>query len=229
MGHPAVSERQGGNKITGQTQIQAAMILSPQEILAALRRTRLPILWMALAYLAGASTGALLVHAHNSFALNYRDRLVGRAYQSDPAAISLSRGHWARAAATDFAGNLLAGAVPSTIMGLSVVLPFPVAAYRGWVGGIVSVDGRHTSRLADPHERAYYLGVLVLQLIPYTLAGASGVRLGLAFVLPHSRWAYSSPQRWLGLPAEGLRDVLRIYALVVPLFLIASVVEFAAR
>jgi hypothetical protein len=205
------------------------MIRLFKDVSAALRRARLPILWIAVTYLVGASTGAILVHAHNRFALNCRDRLVGRAYQSDPAAIALSRGHWVRAAADDFAGNLLAGAVTSTIMGLSVVLPFPAAAYRGWVGGMVSVNGHHTSRLADPRECAYYLGVLVLQLIPYTLAGAAGVRLGLAFVLPRSRWSYSSPQRWLGLPAEGIRDVFRIYLLVVPMFLIASVVEFAIR
>jgi len=205
------------------------MIRLCKDISAALRRTRLPILWIALAYLVGISTGAILVHTRNRFALDYRDLLVGRAYQSDTAAILLSHGHRVRAAAVDFAGNLFAGAVTSTVMGLSVVLPFPVAAYRGWVGGIVSVDGHHASRLVDPRECAYYLGVLVLQLIPYTLAGAAGVRLGLAFVLPDSRWAYSSPQRWLGLPAEGIRDALHIYLLVVPMFLVASVVEFATR
>jgi hypothetical protein len=32
-------------------------------------------------------------------------------------------------------------------MGLPVAPLFPFAAYRGWVGGIVSVDGRHESRL----------------------------------------------------------------------------------
>jgi len=205
------------------------MPVSFKSISAAVRRTRLPILWIALAYLVGVLTGAIFVHAHNRFVLNYRDSLVSRAYQTDPAAVARSRGHWVCAAAADFAGNLLAGAVPSTIMGLTVVLPFPVAAYRGWVGGIVSVDGHHTSRLADPHECAYYLGVLTLQLIPYTLAGAAGIRLGLAFMLPHSRWAYSSQQRWLGIHADGVRDVLRIYLLVVPMFLIAFVVDFAAR
>jgi Stage II sporulation protein M len=205
------------------------MILSFEDRSAALRRTRLPILWVALAYLVGVLTGALSVHAHNSFALNYRDGLVGRAYQSDPAALALSRGHWVRAAAADFAGNLLAGAAPSSIMGLSVALPFPLAVYRGWVGGIVSVDNHHTSRLAHARECAYYLGVLALQLIPYTLAGAAGVRLGLAVVLPRSRWAYSSQQLWLSLPAEGIRDALRIYLLVLPMFLIASAVEFGAR
>ena len=205
------------------------MIASLKGISAALWRTRLPILWMGLAYLAGTLTGAIAVHAHNNFALDYRDRLVGRAYKSDPAATLFLRGRWVRAAGADFAGNLLAGAVPSTIMGLSVALPFPFAVYRGWVGGIVSVDGQHASRLARPHECAYYLGVLILQLIPYTLAGAAGVRLGLAFLLPRGRWGYPSQQRWLGLPAEGIHDVLRIYLLVVPMFLIASVVEFAPR
>jgi uncharacterized membrane protein SpoIIM required for sporulation len=201
--------------------------LSMIDISAALRRARRPVLWVALAYLAGVSTGAIMVHLHNRFALNYRDNLVGGAYKN-PIGMLLSHGHWAGAAAMDFAGNLLAGAVPSTIMGLSVVLPFPVVAYRGWVGGIVSVNDHHVSRLTAPHECAYYLGVLALQLIPYILAGGAGVRLGLAFVFPHSRWAYSSKERWLGLPAEGVRDVLRIYLLVISLFLLASMVEFAA-
>jgi len=39
----------------------------------------------------------------------------------------------------------------------------------------------------------------------------------------------SGAERWLTLPAEGVRDVGRIYALVAPLFLVASLVEFLAR
>ncbi len=75
----------------------------------------------------------------------------------------------------------------------------------------------------------YYLSVMLLQLLPYSLAGGAGVRLGLAFLRPTSRFGYPGSARWLGLPAEGVRDVLRIYALVVPLFLVASLVEFLAR
>jgi uncharacterized membrane protein SpoIIM required for sporulation len=78
-------------------------------------------------------------------------------------------------------------------------------------------------------EGSYYLGVLLFQLIPYTLAGGAGVRLGLGFLLPSGRWGYPAGRRWLGLPAEGVRDVGRIYALVVPLFLVASLVEFLAK
>jgi hypothetical protein len=170
-----------------------------------------------------------MVHAHNRFALQNRDDLVGRAYASNPAAVALNRGFPLRAALFDFGGNLGLGAVPSTIMGLAILPPFPWCAYRGWIGGIVSVDGRHESRLRTSGERTYYLGVLLLQLIPYTLAGGAGVRLGLAFVSPNGRYGYPTSERWLGLPAEGVRDVVRIYALITPLFLVASLVEFLAR
>ena len=115
------------------------------------------------------------------------------------------------------------------MMGLAVVMPFPLAAYRGWVGGIVSVDGQHESRLRTWREGIYYLGVLLLQLIPYSLAGGTGIHLGQAFLFPKGRYGYPGSERWIGLPAEGVRDVARIYALVVPLFLAASLVEFLAR
>jgi hypothetical protein len=195
----------------------------------ALQRARAPILWIGLAYAAGVVAGAGMVHLHSGFALAYRDQLVGRAMASDPASQASGRGFPVRAALWDFAENLGKGAIPSTMMGLAVVLPFPQAVFRGWVGGIVSVDGEHRSRLGNWREGSYYLGVLLLQLLPYTLAGGAGVRLGLGFLMPKGRWGYSSPQRWLTLPAEGVRDVARIYALVVPLFLVASLVEFLIR
>jgi hypothetical protein len=114
------------------------------------------------------------------------------------------------------------------MMGLALVMPFPWAAFRGWIGGIVSVDGEHNSRLRHGREGLYYIGVLILQLIPYSLAGGTGVRLGLAYLFPKGRWGYPGSKRWIGLPSEGLRDVGRIYALIVPLFLFASLVEFLA-
>ena len=194
----------------------------------ALWRARLPILWMGLTYALGVFAGAVMVHAHSEFALSYRDHLVGRAQTSDPAAAASNRGLPLRAAFYDFAGNLGRGGVPSTIMGLGVAFPFPLAAFRGWIGGIVSVDGEHKSRLGHRHEATYYLGVLLLQLIPYSLAGGTGVRLGLAFLFPKGKWGYPASERWLGLPAEGVRDVGRIYTLIVPLFLAASLVEFLA-
>ena len=200
-----------------------------RSVAEAVERARGPIMWMGLTCLLGVVAGAGMVHGGSRFALDYRDKLVGRAMASDPAAVAEGRGFPVRAALLDFAGNLGRGAVPSTIMGLSVAMPFPLAAFRGWVGGIVSVDGEHRSRLGNWWEGSYYLGVLLLQLIPYTLAGGAGVRLGLGFLMPRGRWGYPARERWLTLPAEGVRDVGRIYALVAPLFLVASLVEFLAR
>jgi hypothetical protein len=197
-------------------------------VFEALRRARQPILWIGLTYLLGVVVGVVMVHERSGFALTRGDQIVGQAVASDPAKAAEMKGLPVQAALFDFAGNLGRGAIPTTVMGLGIVMPFPVAAYRGWIGGIVSVDGDHKSRLRTWHQASYYLGVLLLQLIPYSLAGGAGVRLGLGFLIPKSRWGYPGSRYWLALPADGLRDVARIYALAVPLFLVASLVEFLA-
>jgi hypothetical protein len=107
-----------------------------------------------------------------------------------------------------------------------VVFAYPLIAYRGWIGGIVSIDGSHASRLADVKEGAYYLITLLLQLIPYTLTGGAGTNMGMAFLKPKPCY---QGEKWLGIPKEALRDVLRIYRVAVPLFLLASLWEFLAR
>jgi hypothetical protein len=100
--------------------------------------------------------------------------------------------------------------------------------FRGWVGGIVSVDGNHHSRLADPHERIYYLVVLILQLIPYSLTGGAGVHLGLAWFREWQRSGWA--RQWqLPVPRSALADAFWLYALAMPLFLGASLFEFLAR
>ncbi len=165
-----------------------------------------------------------MVHAGNTFALTNRDQLVNQAVQQDSATLAAIRGDDFEAALRDFAGNLVVGAVPKTIMGFSIILPYPWVAYQGWVGGIVSVRGDHTSRLNDPRSAAYYLLTLVLQVIPYSLAVGAGINVGVALFRPPP---YYQGEKWLGIfPKEALRDVGRIYAVVIPLFLIASLWEF---
>ena len=116
------------------------------------------------------------------------------------------------------------GAVPKTISGFSVILAYPLVAYQGWIGGIVSVHADHTSRLNDPHSATYYLLTLFLQLLPYSLAVGAGVNGGVAMLRPQP---WYQGKKWLGLfPREALLDVARIYALVAPLLLIASLWEF---
>jgi uncharacterized membrane protein SpoIIM required for sporulation len=190
----------------------------------ALVRARISILVVALTYLISLLVGMIMVHAGNTFAVSYRDNLVGKA-QTSSSLVALDQNQRLKAALLDFGGNLLGG-VSSTLGGLGVIFPFPFIAFRGWVGGIVSIDGAHASRLADAREAFYYLSTILLQLIPYTLAGGSGINLGLSFYRPRPEYP---GKKWLGMPVEALRDVLRIYILVVPLFLFAALWEFILR
>jgi hypothetical protein len=166
-----------------------------------------------------------MVGTGNAFALERRDEVVSAA-QSSEINLADRGGDRIRAALLDFAANLMLGGVTSTVFGLAVVGSYPIVAYRGWIGGIVSVDAHHESRLADPGRATYYLVTLVLQLIPYSIAGGMGVYVGV------DAWrALRRPRsdRWLGFSKDRLRDVALAYVVVIPLFLIASLWEFLVR
>jgi hypothetical protein len=187
----------------------------------AIRRARIAILTIAAAYGLSVLVGIGMVTSGNAFALERRDEIVGGA-QSSAILEAYDSGDRLRAALLDFASNLVLGGATSTVAGVGLAVSYPIVAYRGWVGGIVSVDGSHRSRLADPGAAFYYIVALILQLIPYSLAGGMGVYLGVG------AWReLRHPTRaWLGLPIDRLRDVALAYVAIVPLFLIASLWEF---
>lgn len=195
----------------------------------AFRRTRLGIGTMALTYVIAVLVGSGLVHSGNTFALGYRDRLVGRAVQQSTILSNLEKGNRWRAAGLDTAGNTFAGAV-SLVLGYFPPMGYGMAAFRGWIGGIVSVDDAHHSRLGAPRECFYYLTTIILQLIPYSLVGGAGVNLG---IVTFSRWGRSvypgGRVRWLLIPHEALGDAGWIFLVSVPLFVVASGFEFLAR
>ncbi len=195
-----------------------------KQILQAVNRARIPILTIALLYALSVTVGILMVNIGSQFALNTRDQVVGQAYSGhDPTINALQNGNRLQASLSDFSTNLFLGAVPNTLGGLGVIFPYVIVAYRGWIGGIVSVDQNHASRLSQPSEAVYYLVTLILQLIPYSLAGGAGVQLGLSYYRNQPK---SNVPKWLGIPKMAVIDVARIYMLVVPLFLLASIWEF---
>jgi uncharacterized membrane protein SpoIIM required for sporulation len=203
------------------TLLSISVLIAP--VVRAIGRARRSIFTVAGTYGVSILIGMVMVHAGNTFALTYRDHLVNQAAQS-PVALAATQGDNLRAALWDFAGNLVVGAAPKTVSGFGIIFPYPMVAYQGWVGGIVSVRGDHTSRLNDPRSAVYYVLTLLLQVIPYSLAVGAGVNVGVALFRPPP---YYQGQKWLGLfPKEALRDVGRIYALVIPLFLVASLWEF---
>jgi hypothetical protein len=157
--------------------------------------------------------------------IDARNRIVGQAHNGSNETINaLESGNRLWAALTDFGGNLVMGALPITASGLGVIFPYPLVAYQGWVGGIVSVNADGSSRFADPREAVYYLVTLIAQLIPYTRAAGAGVHLGLEYYRQQS----SGKIKWYQLPREAVLDLGRIYLLVIPLFLVASLWEFFA-
>ncbi len=194
------------------------------EILGALSRARLGILTVALTYAFAVLVGIGMAHTGNQFALAQRDNLIASAKASDPSLLALREGNRLNAALSDFGRNLFAG-VGTTVAGIGIIAEYPIDAYRGWIGGIVSVNDDHSSRFSTLPQAAYYLITLILQLIPYSLAGGMGVNVGIAYLRPLPHYP---GERWHGVPKEALRDVVRVYLLIVPLFLVASLWEFFA-
>jgi len=190
--------------------------------LDAIHRGRVAILTIAVAYALSLAAGIAMVSSGNAYALERRDEIVTAA-QSSEITVANSAGDDVRAALLDFAANLVLGGGTSTVTGVTVIGSYPIVAYRGWVGGIVSVDSRHQSRLGDAGRAFYYLVTLALQLIPYSIAGGMGVYLGVGAWRAVRR---PPPDAWLGLPTDRLRDVALSYVVVAPLFLIASLWEF---
>jgi hypothetical protein len=199
------------------------MLRVSRELSGALKRARIPILTIAATYFLSLVIGIAAVHSGSSLALAQRDQIVGKAIKGDPASLAMKNGHHVRAALFDFSRNLFLGAIPSTAGGLGVFIPYPVAALRGWVGGIVSVNSAHTSRLSTGKSAAYYLIVLLLQLTPYSLAGGAGVYLGREWYRARTT---GTKRYWWAMPRQAVFDVVWIYSLIVPLFLVASLVEF---
>jgi hypothetical protein len=193
---------------------------------SAFSRARGSIAASAATYLSFVTLGVILATAGVPFAVSQRDSIVGGA-QTNATIVADRSGDHLRAAVLDFGSNVLLGALPTSIAGLSIVGPFPIAAWRGWVGGVVSLDARHRSRLADPGPALYYTVTLLLQLTGYVLTMAAGVHAGLA------AWRArrdESIRSVLGfrLPAMALRDAGWLWAAAVPAFLAGSLWEFLA-
>lgn len=165
-----------------------------------------------------------MAHAGNRFALAQRDKTVQNALTSDKASIAYQSGNHATALVLDFAGNLIYAAIPQTVAGLGVILPYFSVAYQGWVGGIVSVESTRRSRLRSIKATSYYFLVLLLQFIPFSLSIGAGVRCGVELYRHNADiswrfWRYR-------LPRQSLVDLSWVFAVTVPLFFVASAFEF---
>jgi hypothetical protein len=192
----------------------------------ALARARLGILTVAVVYALSVTAGAVMVHSGNGFALRYRDNLVGTAQSESPILRRYQRGNFLAAAGLDALGNAASGLL-SVPAGYCPPAGYGLAAFRGWIGGVVSVDDAHRSRLSKPYGSFYYLVTLILQLIPYSLAGGAGVALGFAAFSRRAAAQYDGARMpVLRIPYEAIRDAGWIVLASLPLFALASLFEF---
>ena len=177
-----------------------------------------------LTYVLSATVGAIMVHSGSRYALSRRDAIVERALVHDRASIDYRAGRRVRAALADAAANFGLAALPQTVAGLTVVLPYLTVARQGWVGGIVSVDGHHVSRFRSLRGGAYYVGVLLLQFLAFSLCIGGGIRCGVALYEENRQvgWRF---WRYRLAPAP-VGDLLRVVCSSIPLFLLASSFEF---
>jgi hypothetical protein len=193
-------------------------------LVAAFLHCRAAILSILATYLVGACVGVLMAHTGSSLALDRRDQVVEKALATDPAVLEFQAGNRLTAAILDFAENFLTGAVPQTLMGIAVVPAYVSVAYQGWVGGIVSVDNLHRSRLAAPVSAIYFVVTLALQFIAYSAAVGAGVQAGVDLYRTNVGvglrvWAYRVPK-------TVARNILYVYLLALPVFVLASMFEF---
>lgn len=193
-------------------------------IVLALRRCQPFAVSIFLTYLLSSAIGISMAHAGNKFALDRRDETVHTALTTSKISIAHQSGDQASAVVLDAAGNFFHAAIPQTVAGLGIVLPYFTVAYQGWIGGIVSVDGTHRSRFRSGKAAAYYFIVLLLQFVPFSLSIGAGVRCGFEL---YRHNADTSWRFWrYRVPRESLVDLACAVAVAVPLFVAASAFEF---
>ena len=195
----------------------------PDRVATAIRRSAPYSLSIFITYVVAAAIGAGMVHSGNRYALARRDAIVEGA-AGDRSIVDYRAGRRVQAALADAAANFGLAALPQTVAGLTVVLPYVTVSMQGWAGGIVSVDGRHVSRLRTARRAAYYLGVLLLQFAAFSLCIGGGIRCGVALYRQNQDvgwriWRYRLARSTLG-------DLLLVIGASIPLFLIASSFEF---
>ncbi len=200
------------------------MVILISKVSDAVKRCKVFVLTVFIAYCLSCLTGIIMSHNGNQFAVSSRDNIVGKAMKSDKASLNYQEGKNFSAAMNDFMGNLLFGAVPQTLMGFGIVIPYFFVLKQGWVGGIVSIDSEHKSRFKNFKSTFYYLFVLLLQFIPYSLAIGAGVKCGIDF------YNFNRMNGWnlskFKIQKSSFIDLGYVYILVVPLFFIASCFEF---
>lgn len=194
-----------------------------ESIATSIKNCKAYIVSVFFVYCFSCLIGIIMVQTDNNFALEQRDKIVGIATNTDKASINYQQGNPLTATLYDFTGNLFLD-ITQTFLGLGVVIPYITVSYQGWIGGIVSVDNFHKSRLRKIQSALYYFIVLFLQFIAYSLSIGAGIKTGIEVYKQNNlvNWRFWKYR----IRKENLLDIRNIYFLSIPIFFIASFFEF---
>lgn len=146
-----------------------------------------PVMVMLMAYVLPMATSMAGVRAQHPQALQMRDEMLKRVGASAPiatAAEQIKTGRYLRAGITVFLWNFVVGAVAmSTLVGaVFFALPPLVAVGRGVMLGLL-----YDPATFEGTRGLVAIGTGLLELPTYMIAGALGIRCGLAWLLPPRR------------------------------------------
>lgn len=169
-----------------------------------------PVLVMVLAYVLPMAATTVAVRARDPQVLKARQELLARVGSAGPIAAAVAHiraGRYVRGTLVVFLWNFGVGALAmSTLVGgLFFILPPVVGMGRGVMLGLLY----DPAVFAGPRGMVA-IGTGVLELPTYMIAGALGIRLGLAWLLPPRRerlrevWEQA---RW-SIPAVALQLLL---------------------
>jgi hypothetical protein len=180
------------------------------------------LLVMAAAYLVPMSLAALLVSADIPGVRDLQMKVQAGVLHAGPIptiARFLGEGRLPAAIALTFAWNFgVAACIGSMAIGLLFPLPPLIAVLRGFLIGLVFAD-----RLMFSLPRILVMvGTFLLEIGAYVLAGALGMRLGLA-LLP----SWRAPLSRSGRMEELIADFRRLFPVVAVLLLLGAIWENA--
>ena len=158
-----------------------------------------PVLIMVLAYMLPMAAVGAAVRSGDPQVLKARQEVMDRIASVGPIAAvarQLHEGRYVRAALTVFAWNFGVAALGVSILagGVCFAVPPLVGVTRGVLLGLL-----YDPSALEGGRAVVAVGTAMLELPPYMIAGALGMRLGLAWLLPprrdrlrealeHARW-----------------------------------------
>lgn len=183
-----------------------------------LRRLRPFLLTMACVYLFSGALGSILVSLEIAPLVHFRVRILEFLPTATPIVDvlgELQAGRVAQAIGMTFAWNFgVAAFLTSTAVGVVFFLPPMIAAWRGFLLGVLfqGLGGSFATA-------TLLLGTLLLEIGAYVIAGAAGMSLGWALIPRGAGEGIKDRAR------RALSDILTVYPLVAGMLLFGAVWE----